>query len=83
MRLVLKTAGTWYAGHPMSPGVAVSAAEQAVQGQLAVTEQLVMDVTQDEEVYQQAFPHTSPICLATISCRLGTAIPCQEAARSV
>ena len=69
MRLVLKTAGTWYAGHPMSPGVAVGAAEQAVQGQLAVTEQLVMDVTQDEEVYQQAFPHTSPICLAAISCR--------------
>ena len=53
----------------MSPGVAAGAAEQAVQGQLAVTEQLVMDVTQDEEIYQQAFPHTSPICLAAISCR--------------
>ena len=40
-----------------------------MQGQLAVTEQLVMDVTQDEEVYQQAFPIASPICLAVISCR--------------
>ena len=67
----------------MSPGLAVSAAEQAVQGQLAVMEQLVMDVTQDEEVYQQAFPHTSPICLATISCRYRTAMPYQEAVSSV
>ena len=53
----------------MSPGAAHNAAEEAVQGQLALTEQLVMDVAQDEEVYQQALPGTSPICLASISCR--------------
>ena len=53
----------------MSPGARPSAAEEALQGQLAVTEQLVMDVTQDEEVYQQAFLTTSPIRLAAISCR--------------
>ncbi len=53
----------------MSPGTRPSAAEESVQGQLSVTEQLVMDVTQDEEVYQQAFPSTSPIRLANISCR--------------
>ena len=53
----------------MSPGAARNAAEEAVQGQLALTEQLVMDVTQDEEVYQQALSGTSPICLAAISCR--------------
>jgi hypothetical protein len=53
----------------MSPGAARNAAEEAVQGQLALTEQLVMDVTQDEEVYQQALPGTSPICLAAVSCR--------------
>jgi len=53
----------------MSPGARPSAAEEALQGQLIVTEQLVMDVTQDEEVYQQAFPSTSSISLATVSCR--------------
>ena len=53
----------------MSPGARPSAGEEALLGQLAVTEQLVMEVTQDEEVYQQAFPSTSPICLAAISCR--------------
>jgi len=56
-------------GQAMSPGARPSMAEEVLQGQLAVTEQLVMDVTQDEEVYQQAFPSTSSISLATISCR--------------
>lgn len=58
-----------FTGQSMSPGTARSAPEETVQGQVAVTEQLVMDVTQDEEVYQQAFPNTSPIRLAAISCR--------------
>lgn len=64
-----KTGVSTAVGQAMSPGAAHNAAEEAVQGQLALTEQLVMDVAQDEEVYQQALPGTSPICLASISCR--------------
>ena len=66
----LRKFSDWFnAGQAMSPGARPSAAEEALHGQLAVTDQLVMDVTQDEEVYQQAFPITSSISLATISCR--------------
>ncbi len=66
---MLMTGASPAAGQAMSPGAARNAAEEAVQAQLALTEQLVTDIIQDEEVYQQALPGTSPICLAAISCR--------------
>lgn len=40
-----------------------------VGGLVAVVEQLVQDVAEDAEVYQQAFPDSSPVSLPAISAR--------------
>ena len=40
-----------------------------VDGLVAVVEQLVQDVAEDAEVYQQAFPDSSPVSLPAISAR--------------
>ena len=42
---------------------------QTVGGLLAVVEQLVQDVAEDAEVYQQAFPESASISLPAVSAR--------------
>lgn len=54
---------------PTSPTMAQPAELQAVTGLVAVVEQLVQDVAEDAEVYQQSFPETSSVSLPAISTR--------------
>ncbi|KAK9909456.1 hypothetical protein WJX75_002539 [Coccomyxa subellipsoidea] len=55
---------------PTSPTMAQLAEGSPVDGLVAVVEQLVQDVAEDAEVYQQAFPDSSPVSLPAISARV-------------
>ncbi|CAL8467397.1 g6934 [Coccomyxa elongata] len=55
---------------PTSPTMAAPSEAQSVGGLLAVVEQLVQDVAEDAEVYQQSFPESASISLPAISARV-------------
>ncbi|EIE24413.1 hypothetical protein COCSUDRAFT_61838 [Coccomyxa subellipsoidea C-169] len=55
---------------PTSPSMAQPSEGNAVGGLVVVVDQLVQDVAEDAEVYQQAFPDTSPVSLPAISARV-------------
>ena len=60
---------------PTSPSMAQPSEGNAVGGLVAVVDQLVQDVAEDAEVYQQAFPDTSPVSLPAISARCAAEAP--------
>ncbi len=64
---------------PTSPAAGVDPSAAAVEGLAAATEQLVHDVAEDAEVYQQSFPPSCTLSLAAISCRCCSAfmMPCK------
>ena len=53
----------------LSPASAEDGQDRGLGALLAVVEQLVQDVTDDADVYQEALPQPCAISLPAISCR--------------